>query len=588
MKQEYALRRWSVKNFKSIANADLQMSPLTLLVGKNSAGKSSLIQSLLLFAQSSNTVTDGFVPLNDTLTSLGLFEDALSKFADSREISFGGEFRLQGRNPASFFAAGLSGFQLPRVGEMEIRWECTLVQDPRTDEARLGSGSFERNQERDDLSIQFHLRPGTGELTSPENEFTTWGPYDMEVKNESMPDRESFEYAQFTAAVPMNGLRKWSSLEWWIRDVYNDLNTYRLLSPTRRKSKTTQVLEAQRSERISELHMRLSSYVTNSIEQENRHEPGEVPYRANVIEELKLSPAEVNFMIANFDELEDRLQKSVPETIGQLANIETLRLDPGSPIERVFASRIDDAWQQFWVRRVKYLGPLREEPRATYPRQRSNIAFAPLGIKGEFFASFLHQNQAKQRRFPLPDNSSEILTLKEALNRWLQYLHIAQSVDVLTSGRLGLELQIDGKNVTSVGTGVSQLLPVLVVCLWAAEGTLTLIEQPEIHVEPGAQQLLAEFLLTVARSGRQLLIETHSEYLITRLRLLTARDPAAADDFAIYFAEQRDGQSSFRKVQVDSAGGIEDWPAGFFDQAATDSRALMLEALKPQSSLGEN
>ena len=585
MKHEHALRRWSVKNFKSIAEANLEMSPLTLLVGKNSAGKSSIIQSLLLFAQSSNTVTDGFVPLNDALTSLGLFEDAHSKFAETPEISFEGDFVLRGRNPSAYLAASLSGIRLPRMGEMAIKWSCDLVKDARTEEARLGRGSFEQRQERDDLDIRFSLRPSESDLGLSDNDFSLWGPYDMEVRRDPKQDWDRFDFAQFTAAVPINGLRKWKSLEWWIRDIYNDVNSHRKFSPKGRRTKTKQLLADEESKHLTAMLRNLTAYAAKSIQGEDSHARGDLPYQSNVVVDLKLNPSDINFIIAHFDEIADGLRDSVPDVVGDLAYKEALRPDPGTPIERVFASRIDDTWQQFWVHRVKYLGPLREEPRAAYSRQRSNVSFAPLGIKGEFFASFLYQNQAKQRLFPLPDGSTEQLSLKDALNIWLRYLHIADRVEVVPSGRLGLEIQVDDRrNVTSVGTGVSQLLPVLVVCLWANEGTLTLIEQPEIHVEPGAQQLLAEFLLTVARSGRQLLVETHSEYLITRLRLLTARMPEIADDFAIYFAEQQDGQSSFRKVQIGSSGGIDDWPAGFFDQAATDARALMLEAAKGPSS----
>lgn len=578
------LRQWSVRNFKSIAEAELTLAPLTLLVGKNSAGKSSVIQSLLLFAQSSIAITDGSIPLNDTLTSLGPFEDAHSRFAETPSISFAGEFALQGRNPSSFLSQGLVGIRRMQASEMRIRWSCDLIRDIRTDEARIGSGVFEREQEGDDLDISFSLRTDSQDLL-PEGDPSQWGPYDVNVISGPSQSSDDFEYAQFTAAVPMNGLRRWISLEWWIRDIYNDMDTYRGPSLSKRKPKQKRPIDIQGAEKLGPLHARLVEYVSTSIQQEANNAQEGVPFHANVIDSLKLSPSEINLLIANFDEVADGLRSDVPPVIGMdLAFAEELRLDPGSPIDRVFASRYNDAWQQFWARRVKYLGPLREEPRAAYPRHRSNVPFAPLGIKGEFFASFLQQNQAQTRPFPLPGGSIEHLTLIEALNRWLRYLHVAQSVEVVASGRLGLEILIDGHNVTSVGTGVSQLLPVLVVCLWAQEGTLTLIEQPEIHVEPGAQQLLAEFLLTIAQSGRQLLVETHSEYLITRLRLATAKNPGVAEDFAIYFAEQEDGRSQFRRVEVASTGGIEDWPAGFFDQASHDARELMLAAIKAPPS----
>ena len=47
----HPLLRWRVRNFKSIGTADLELAPLTVLVGANSTGKSSLLQSMLLAAQ---------------------------------------------------------------------------------------------------------------------------------------------------------------------------------------------------------------------------------------------------------------------------------------------------------------------------------------------------------------------------------------------------------------------------------------------------------------------------------------------------------------------------------------------------------
>ena len=47
---------------------------------------------------------------------------------------------------------------------------------------------------------------------------------------------------------------------------------------------------------------------------------------------------------------------------------------------------------------------------------------------------------------------------------------------------------------------------------------------PSYTLNPGVQQRLADFLLAVVASGRQLIVETHSDYLVTRLRRRTAED----------------------------------------------------------------
>ena len=49
-----SLRRWRIASFKSVKNlVDVDLAPLTVVVGANSSGKSTLIQSILLTAQNS-------------------------------------------------------------------------------------------------------------------------------------------------------------------------------------------------------------------------------------------------------------------------------------------------------------------------------------------------------------------------------------------------------------------------------------------------------------------------------------------------------------------------------------------------------
>lgn len=78
-----------LKNFKSHNNSDLRFSNLTVLTGINSAGKSSVIQSLLLLRQSKqkNRLHSG-LDLNSPLCDLGKGSDVLFRFADSNLITF--------------------------------------------------------------------------------------------------------------------------------------------------------------------------------------------------------------------------------------------------------------------------------------------------------------------------------------------------------------------------------------------------------------------------------------------------------------------------------------------------------------------
>jgi predicted ATPase len=109
-----------------------------------------------------------------------------------------------------------------------------------------------------------------------------------------------------------------------------------------------------------------------------------------------------------------------------------------------------------------------------------------------------------------------------------------------------------------------------------------LLEQPELHLHPKVQSRLADFL-AMARPDIRLLVETHSEYLITRLRLRVAEKALPQEDVAALFASQRlDAEADagtvvhteFRKLSVDEFGDFSAWPEDFFDSLDTDSVAL--------------
>lgn len=89
----------------------------------------------------------------------------------------------------------------------------------------------------------------------------------------------------------------------------------------------------------------------------------------------------------------------------------------------------------------------------------------------------------------------------------------------------------DGGDLPDVGFGISQVLPVLVQCFYAPEGSIILIEQPEIHLHPNAQSTLADVMIDVINSKEngtdrdiQLVIETHSEHFLRRLQRRIAED----------------------------------------------------------------
>ncbi|HET6293538.1 MAG TPA: DUF3696 domain-containing protein [Kribbella sp.] len=254
------------------------------------------------------------------------------------------------------------------------------------------------------------------------------------------------------------------------------------------------------------------------------------------------------------------------------------------------------------IETIRYLGPLRIQPSPVYPVATS-LGSKDVGPSGQWTASVLdeHKNVVIQyvppSSLPFGGEAPTVVSTKlgDAVDDWMNYLKVATAVHTYDRGSLGHELKVETAtsskpvSLTHVGVGVSQCLPVVVSLLLAPEGSMTLLEQPELHLHPAVQSRLADFLLAMTLTGRQCLVETHSEYLVNRLRLRIAEGKGGdiQDDVSIYFTEIKDGNSCYSAVALNEYGAIENWPEGFFDQSQSDAEALLMAAMKKRSKRGK-
>src|SRR5699024_9058881 len=128
----------------------------------------------------------------------------------------------------------------------------------------------------------------------------------------------------------------------------------------------------------------------------------------------------------------------------------------------------------------KYLGPLRDAPKPLYPLAPAADP-RDVGIRGEHTASVLELQKHERVRYISPssfratdvEKKTTVRTLQTAVVDWLKYLGVADSVQSRDQGKLGHELKVAlsdsdaTHDLTHVGVGVSQVLPILVTCLLA-------------------------------------------------------------------------------------------------------------------------
>lgn len=121
------------------------------------------------------------------------------------------------------------------------------------------------------------------------------------------------------------------------------------------------------------------------------------------------------------------------------------------------------------------------------------------------------------------------------------------------------------RNLIDVGYGVSQVLPLLVDLLRPNGYSLFLLQQPEVHLHPSAQAALGSLFCAMAASDRQLIVETHSEYLIDRVRM-DVRDRATdlkPEDVSVLFFERSDLDVRIHSLRFDAQGNVLDAPDGY-------------------------
>ncbi|WP_049567247.1 DUF3696 domain-containing protein [Nocardiopsis sp. SBT366] len=137
-------------------------------------------------------------------------------------------------------------------------------------------------------------------------------------------------------------------------------------------------------------------------------------------------------------------------------------------------------------------------------------------------------------------------------------------------------------NLDDVGTGVTQLLPILVQRaldeVRAPEReVLEIVEEPELHLHPSAHALVADLFLNAATSQGsrvRFLVETHSETFLLRLRRRIAEGAILPEQVAVYFVEHNGARSNVRRIGVDRLGNVEGWPRGVFSEDFDETQAL--------------
>lgn len=242
---------------------------------------------------------------------------------------------------------------------------------------------------------------------------------------------------------------------------------------------------------------------------------------------------------------------------------------------------------------IFYLGPLREHPRREY--QWSGSPPSDVGRRGErAIEAILSATQRGEKRNL--GGRTHYKPFEEMIGYWLKYLGLIYEFKVEEIGtdsnlyrtRVKRDQKSPSALLTDVGFGVSQVLPALVLLYYVPEGSIVLMEQPEIHLHPSVQSGLADVIINVtAARNLQVIVESHSEHLLRRLQRRIAEGEVANNQVKLYFCDSENGESKITDLDLDEFGEIKNWPANFFGDELGEISAMRKAILRKKISIGE-
>lgn len=631
-----------IKNFRSVVDQKVELKPLTILVGGNSAGKSTLHSVLRLFVQAQSLgVSDDSFPLNGPLLSMGDFEELLhagTSVEASSSITIGMSFQfpqspLHGVTEPLAEALGNLEAQLS-----EFAGDLRTVQrgSRRTGlDAWLASPESISQYKQIDLEIELTESSNSGSSgtrisgarmflipindngrrvrieisNSVEETSETFEPgLDVEVEETPINLHGRIEGlvrtasdieiggAGFRGGIPISVHEKSDIATVVLNDVRQSLLFNQLTS--KRNDRLKSGLKKRPELRDSDTDEKFVVDVMNRILGGLRQlDPkfalqlcarrGDQTGRSRLAQRLdipRFPDSLASEIVQFFDENLDSLLNDLYETNDRWGThagmvIPELNLEIAVELSRYLQRKVS------FLDGVRYQGT--EIQGYGMVGTRGDI-----GTSGEYLTSVLFQER-NRRIIQCPGlESRRGVTLSEALNHWIGEFEFGQSISVKEQPGYGYRKEIvpvglrKSVSLRAVGRGVDHAIPVIVRVLTARPGDLVILEQPEIHLHPDAQLKMADFLVSAVMTGRNIVVETHSELFALRIRRLIATATDADRDelksrIGFIFAE-RDIQtavSTYKNVELSDDGGFEDWPAGFFDQQEDESLAILQATL---------
>lgn len=508
-----------VKHYKAFDEAEVSIKPITILLGANSVGKSSIIQLLLALKQTAMIDSDNYascLKLYGSDVNLGSAENIFRRFDVTVPMvvsfSFCNESLLNNlQNLLNDYIADINRAAM-FFPSSELR-----QLSKKTYKSKKDYVSFVKE-------IQKAFKDEKEGLNKERFKFYPFGIYDLNISYDKVfhADKQQLEKVYDL----LNGIKKFSKHEFDIEFQIRYADTSTLYIDGFTLSLNKQVLIA---------------YKTNK-------------------NKVSISSDFIAFNVKEKSVIKDSFNKNsvlfscFKKGVSSESNLFNYDLVTGYVIHitnRILISLKNS----FGVSMINHVSPLRAHPKRYYMLDKANVTFSLDTLDGDAIAEVLKENG----------------TIKKKVNKWLERFKL--SVDVEEFKEIIHHLKVKQNDlsldITDVGFGISQVLPIIIQGFLSRNDSLTIIEQPEIHLHPKMQADLADLFIDMVnnkKTNREIIVETHSEYLLKRLRRRISEGVISANDVSIclFYPQTKDHGAIIKNLNIEEKGSFE-WPQDFYD-----------------------
>jgi predicted ATPase len=517
-----------LQNVRSLLDtSELTLKPLTILVGKNNSGKSTLTRFFPLLKQSLQAPANAPLLWYGELVDFGTIRDVISRFSkDDNKIRL--DVVVSGPSFADILFPVRNSFRRGVFDHISAVSYGSVLEEK---DNKTVLSAFHLRLDDDIAVITVSDDGAVLSATVNDVDYSTLLP-----ENSVKIDTSSF-VPNILSAITAGG----QSLRWII---------------TRGTTGFDRVSEEIRKIYRQNLHGRFETDTLNRLVRGIRYAP-----RDEFVSLLKAS----NNEYSSWNDFTYKLGLDSKYWKDELKNLQRLYFLRDLP---EFMQQLHRALSAIFLD-VGYIAPTRATGERYY--RIRELAIDQIDPRGENLAMFLNSLSPSERR---------------RFTEWTETF-LGYSVSTHGSeGHISIMLREQGAeglyNLADVGYGLSQVLPVAAQ-IWAQTRTsqrstpisILAIEQPELHLHPAFQAKLADALVGAIsapspgdrpKGGTILVVETHSQQLISRIGQLIAGGKLDANDVAIYVFEkpEPDGPTTVEAAWFDDDGDLRHWPFGFF------------------------